>query len=79
MEIFNSIFFTGYLVKFDTANVYAISPYKILLTKNNTNLLVLHYDYYMENDNLYYVDGEKQSFTMTAIKEYIREYFKKKI
>ena len=47
----------------------------MLFTKNNINLLVLHYDYYIENDNLYFVDGEKQPFTMTAIKKYIREYF----
>lgn len=64
-------------MKFDKFNVYAISPHKILFTKNNINLLVLHYDYYIENDNLYFVDGEKQPFTMTAIKKYIREYFKK--
>lgn len=72
-------YFYGYLVKFDKANVYAISPHKILFTKNNINLLVLHYDYYIGNDNLYFIDGEKQPFTMTAIKKYIREYFKKNI
>ena len=76
---FKIIYFYGYLVKFDKANVYAISPHKMLFTKNNINLLVLHYDYYIENDNLYFVDGEKQPFTMTAIKKYIREYFKKNI
>lgn len=72
-------YFYGYLVKFDKVNVYAISPHKILFSKKNINLLVLHYDYYIGNDNLYFVDGEKQPFTMTAIKKYIREYFKKNI
>ena len=51
-------YFYGYLVKFDKVNVYAISPHKILFTKNNTNLLVLNYDCYIENDNLYFVDGD---------------------
>ena len=48
---FNVTYFYGYLVKFDKDNVYAISPYKILFSKNDLNLLVLHYDDYMENEN----------------------------
>ncbi len=53
-------YFYGYLVKFDKVNVYALSPHKILFNKKNIKLLVLHYDYYIEKDNLYFVDGEKQ-------------------
>ena len=62
---FKITYFYGYLVKFDKANIHAISPHKILFSKND--------------DNLYFVDGEKQPFTMTAIKKYIRDYFKKNI
>ena len=72
---FKITYFYGYLVKFDKANIHAISPHKILFSKNNMNLLVLHYDDYMENDNLYFVDGEKEPFTISKIKRYIREYF----
>ena len=47
---FNITYFYGYLVKFDKANIYAISPHNILFSKNDVNLLVLHYDDYMENE-----------------------------
>ena len=76
---FKIAYFYGYLVKFDKANIYAISPHKILFSKNDVNLLVLHYDDYMENENLYFVDGVKSPFTIVSIKKYIREYFKKNI
>ena len=76
---FNITYCYGYLVKFDKANICAISPHKILFSKNDLNLLVLHYDDYMENENLYFVDGEKSPFTIVSIKKYIREYFKKNI
>lgn len=75
---FKITYFYGYLVKFDKANIHAISPHKILFSKNDMNLLVLHYDDYMENDNLYFVDGEKEPFTISKIKRYIREYFSRK-
>lgn len=74
---FKITYFYGYIVKFDKANIHAISPHKILFSKNDINLLVLHYDDYMENDNLYFVDGEKEPFTISKIKRHIREYFKK--
>ena len=76
---FKITYFYGYLVKFDNVNIHAISPHKILFSKNDINLLVLHYDDYMENENLYFVDGEKNSFTISIIKRYIREYFSKNI
>ena len=76
---FNITYFYGYIVKFDKANICAISPHKILFSKNDLNLLVLHYDDYMENENLYFLDGEKSPFTIVSIKKYIREYFKKNI
>lgn len=74
---FKITYFYGYLVKFDKANICAISPHKILFSNNDLNLLILHYDDYMENENLYFVDGEKEPFTISAIKRYIREYFSK--
>lgn len=76
---FNITYYYGYLVKFDKANICAISPHKILFSKNDVNLLVLHYDDYMENENLYFVDGEKEPFTISTIKRYVRDYFKKNI
>ena len=72
---FKITYFYGYLVKFDKANIYAISPHKILFSKKDKNLLILHYDDYMENENLYFVDGEKEPFALTTIKRYIRDCF----
>ena len=72
---FKITYIYGYIVKFDKANIHAISPHKILFSKNDMNLLVLYYNDYMENDNLYFVDGEKESFTISKIKRYVREYF----
>ena len=72
---FNITYFYGYIAKLDKVNICAISPHKILFSKNDINIMVLHYDDYMENENLYFVDGEKQPFTISKIKRYIREYF----
>ena len=66
-------FFSGYLVKFDNVNVYGIKPHKIPYTKNNTNLLVLHYDYYIENTSLYLIPNEKEPFVIDSMNKYVRQ------
>ena len=35
----------------------------------------MHYADYHENDELYYIDGEKQPLTITGLKEYVKNYF----
>ena len=69
-------YYYGYIVEFKKANVYAISPHKIIFSKYGYNLLVLHYDEYHEDDDLFFADGEKH--TLLTIKKYIRNYFKNK-
>ena len=68
-------YYNGYLVKFDKCNLESISPHKILISNNKKNLLIMHYADYHENDEIYYVDGEKQSLTITGLKEYVKNYF----
>ena len=67
--------FNGHIAKFDKCNVESISPHKILLTDHSKNLLVLHYAEYMENDKLYFIDGEKEPFTIEKLKKYIKDFF----
>lgn len=68
-------YYNGYIVRFDKCNVESISPHKILISSNEKNLLVMHYADYHENDELYYIDGEKQPLTITGLKEYVKNYF----
>jgi len=62
-------------VKFDKANIWAISPRKILFSKYGDDLLVLYYDEYHENNNLYLIQNEKEPFIIGSMKKYIRGYF----
>ena len=68
-------YFDGYIVKFDKCNIESITPHKILISNDEKNLLVMHYADYHENDEIYYVDGEKQPLTITGLKEYVKNYF----
>lgn len=68
-------YYNGYITKFDKCNVESISPHKILLSNHTKNLLILHYAEYMENDELYFIDGEKEPFTITKLREYIKKFF----
>lgn len=68
-------YFNGYIVKFDKCNLESISPHKILISNEEKNLLVMHYADYHENDELYYIDGEKEPLTITGLKEYVMNYF----
>jgi len=68
-------YYYGSISKFDKLNVHTISPHKIIFTKYGYNLLVLHYDEYYENNNLYLIPNEKEPFTIGSMKKYVREYF----
>ena len=43
--------------------------------KYGYDLLVLHYDEYYENSNLYLIPNEKETFTIGSMKKYVRQYF----
>ena len=43
--------------------------------KYGYDLLVLHYDEYHENNNLYLIPNEKEPLTIGSLKRYIKEYF----
>jgi len=65
----------GYIVDFDKVNIHAISPHKIVFSKYGYNLLMLHYDDYHINENLFFIPEEKEPFTTGSMKRYVREYF----
>jgi len=67
-------FYYGYIIEFDKANIDGITPHRLIFSKNGKELIVLHYDLYHENDNLFIVDWER--YTLYEIKKYIRNYFK---
>ena len=68
-------YYYGYIVEFDKVNINAISPHKIVFSKYGYNLLVLHYDEYHENNNLYLIPNEKELFTIGSMKKCVRQYF----
>ena len=68
-------FYYGYIVMFDKVNIHAITPHMLVFCKNGNYLVVLHYDEYHENNNLYLIPNEKESFTIGSMKKYVREYF----
>jgi len=68
------LFYYDYIIEFDKANINGITPYRLIFSKNEKELIVLHYDLYHENDNLFIVDGK--GYTLYEIKKYIRNYFK---
>ena len=70
-------YYYGYISIFDKLNVHTITPHKIVFTKYGYNLLVLHYDEYHENKNLYLIPNEKEPFTIGSMKKYVRQYFGK--
>ena len=66
-------YYDGYIVKFDKSNIHSITPHRILFSKNGYNLLVLYYDEYHENYDLFFINGQK--YTLFDAKKYIRSYF----
>ena len=69
----NILYCSGYLAMFDKVNIHILTPHRILFIKNGNNLLVVFYDNYHENDDIFYVDGERH--TLLTIKRYVRNYF----
>lgn len=55
-------------------NIHAITPHMLVFCKNGIYLVVLHYDEYHEDSDLFIVDGK--GYTLYEIKKYIRNYFK---
>ena len=70
-------YYAGFIVMFDKVNVHALTPHRLVFSKNEYNLLALYYDEYHETDELFFVDGEK--YTLHGIKSYVRNYFISKI
>jgi hypothetical protein len=70
----NFSFYYGYIIEFDKSNLDGITPHRLIFSKNGKELIVLHYDLYNKNDNLFIVDGK--GYTLYEIKKYIRNYFK---
>ena len=68
-------YYYRYISKIDKLNVHTISPLKIIFSKYGYDLLVLHYDEYHENNNLYLIPNEKEPFTIGSMKKYVRQYF----
>ena len=66
-------YYDGYIVKFDKCNIYSITPHRIVFSKNDENLLVLYYDEYHEDMDLFFIEGKK--YTLFDAKKYIRSYF----
>ena len=61
-------YYYGYISKFEKLNVHTISPHKIIFSKYGYNLLVLHYDEYYENNNLYLIPNEKDHLLLVLWK-----------
>ena len=66
-------YYDGFIVMFGKVNVHAITPHRIVFSKNDVYLLVLYYDEYHEDDDVFYVDGERH--TLLTVKRYVRNYF----
>ena len=63
----------GYIMKFDKSNIHSITPHRIVFSKNDENLLVLYYDEYHEDNDLFFIKRKK--YTLFDAKKYIRGYF----
>jgi len=66
-------YYNGFIVMFNKVNVHALTPHRIVFSKNDVYLLVLYYDEYHEYDDVFYVDGERH--TLLTVKRYVRNYF----
>ena len=66
-------YYNGFIVMFDKVNVHALTPHRIVFSKNDENLLVLYYDEYHDDMDLFFINGQK--YTLFDAKKYIRSYF----
>ena len=64
--VINITYYDGYIVMFDKVSVRAITPHMLVYSKNGDYLIVFHYDKYHDDDDLFFVDGEK--YTLLTIK-----------
>jgi len=69
----NFSYYYGFIVMFDKVSVHAITPHRLIFSKNGDCLLALFYDEYHEDDDVFYVDGERH--TLLTFNKYIRNYF----
>ena len=67
------LYYDGYIMKFDKSNIHSITLHRIVFSKNSDNLLVLYYDEYHEDYDLFFINGQK--YTLFDAKKYIRSYF----
>ena len=67
------LYYDGYIIRLDKCNMHSITPHRIVFSKNDDNLLVLYYDEYHENYDLFFINGQK--YTLVDAKKYIRSYF----
>ena len=51
-----------WFVMFDKVSGHAITPHRLVFSKNGDNLIVLYYDEHYEDDDLFFVDGENYSY-----------------
>ena len=61
------------IMMINEVNVHDLTLHRIVFSKNNVYLLVLYYDEYHEDDDVFYVDGERH--TLLTVKRYVRNYF----
>ena len=66
-------YYNGYILRFDKSNIHSITPHRIAFSKNDENLLVLYYDEYHEDYDLFFINGQK--YTLFDAKKYIKSYF----
>ena len=63
------------ILRFNKANIDAIIPHRIVFANNGFNLLVLYYDEYHKNTNLFKIPKEKALHTTSYMKSYVIKYF----
>ena len=68
-------YYNGYITKFEKSNIESINPHKIILSNPLKNLLIMHYADYIQNDDLYVIDGESEPLTISKLRDYIKDYF----
>lgn len=52
----NFSYYFGYIVMIDKVSMHAIIPHRLIFSKNGDNLIVLYYDEYHEDADLFFVD-----------------------
>ena len=66
------VYHDGYILRCDECNIHSITPHRIVFSKNAENLLVLYYDEYHEDMDLFFINGQK--YLLFDAKKYISSY-----